>query len=143
MCAIQSLVPRPLASLETVHTILGSLVARYRQEEVLTAVWQIPARDAKFRAALACELWKDAVGNSRHGYEAYEQLTIYYEHKVRQPEQAQLIVQQALEELRRAIQVGKIAPGPYCEIKKRFDHRRERLARKSKRPLLNGLAIKA
>src|SRR6266571_4757434 len=28
---------------------------------------------------LACELWKDALGNSRHGYEAYEQLAIYYE----------------------------------------------------------------
>src|SRR6201997_4110127 len=45
----QSLAPRQPASLETVHNILGSLVARYRQEEVLTAVRQIPARDAKFR----------------------------------------------------------------------------------------------
>src|SRR5216117_1929324 len=48
MSAFQSLAPRPPANLETVHNILGSLVARYRQEEVLTAVWQIPARDAKF-----------------------------------------------------------------------------------------------
>jgi tetratricopeptide (TPR) repeat protein len=62
---------------------------------------------------LACELWKDAVGNSRHGYEAYEQLAIYYEHKVRNPDQARQIVEQALAELRRAIQVGDIAPGPY------------------------------
>jgi DEAD/DEAH box helicase domain-containing protein len=31
------------------HNILGSLVARYRQEEVLTAVRQIPARDAQSR----------------------------------------------------------------------------------------------
>jgi ATP-dependent helicase YprA (DUF1998 family) len=45
----QSLAPRQPASLETVHNILGSLVARYRQEEVLTAVRQIPAREAKFR----------------------------------------------------------------------------------------------
>jgi DEAD/DEAH box helicase domain-containing protein len=45
----QSLAPRQPASLETVHNILGSLVARYRQEEVLTAVRQIPARDGKFR----------------------------------------------------------------------------------------------
>jgi DEAD/DEAH box helicase domain-containing protein len=50
MSAFQSLAPRPPASLETVHAILGSLVSRYRQEEVLTAVRQIPARDAKFRA---------------------------------------------------------------------------------------------
>src|SRR5579885_2455985 len=48
MPALQSLTPRPPASLETVHNILGSLVARYRREEVLTAVRQIPARDAKF-----------------------------------------------------------------------------------------------
>jgi DEAD/DEAH box helicase domain-containing protein len=48
MSAFQSLAPRPPASLETVHNILGSLVARYHQEEVLTAIRQIPARDAKF-----------------------------------------------------------------------------------------------
>src|ERR1700740_233613 len=62
---------------------------------------------------LACELWKEALGNSRHGYEAYEQLAIYYEHKARDPEQAQRIVRQALNELRCAIPVGDIAPGPY------------------------------
>jgi DEAD/DEAH box helicase domain-containing protein len=49
MSAFQSLAPRPPASLETVHNILGSLFARYRQEEVLTTVRQIPARVAKFR----------------------------------------------------------------------------------------------
>jgi uncharacterized protein len=81
---------------------------------------------------LACELWKDAVGNSRHGYEAYEQLAIYYERIARDPEQARQIVQQALNELRSAIQVGDIAPGPYREIKSRFDHRMERLERKSR-----------
>jgi hypothetical protein len=43
MSASQSLAPRPPATLETVHHILGSLVARYRQEEVLTAVRQIAA----------------------------------------------------------------------------------------------------
>src|SRR6201987_5390793 len=49
MSAFQALAPRRPASLETVHNILGSLVARYRQEEVLTAARQIPAREAKFR----------------------------------------------------------------------------------------------
>jgi uncharacterized protein len=88
---------------------------------------------------LARELWKDAVGNSRHGYQAYEQLAIYYERTARNLEQARQIVQQALDELRRAIQVGDIAPGAYREIKARFDHRMERLDRKSKRPLLDGL----
>jgi len=90
---------------------------------------------------LACELWKEALGNSRHGYEAYEQLAIYYEHKVRNPDQARQIVQQALNELRRAIRVGDIAPGPYREIKARFDYRMERLERKSRRPLWDALAL--
>ncbi len=49
MSPFQSLAQRPPATLETVHNILGSLVARYRQEEVLTAVRQVPAREAKFR----------------------------------------------------------------------------------------------
>ena len=89
---------------------------------------------------LACELWKDAVGNSRHGFEAYEQLAIYYERKARDPDQAREIVKQALDELRRAIQGGDIAPGPYREIKARFDNRLQRLERKSTRPLLDGLA---
>jgi hypothetical protein len=92
---------------------------------------------------LACELWRNAVGNSRQGYEAYEQLAIYHERKARDPEQAREIVRQALDELRRAIQVGDIAPGPHREIKARFDHRMERLERKSKRPLLDGLSTQA
>ena len=45
----QSLAPRSATTLDTVHDILGTLVARYRQDEVLTSVRQIPARDAKFR----------------------------------------------------------------------------------------------
>src|SRR5215831_13318202 len=49
MSAFQAFAPHPPASLETVNNILRSLVARYRQEEVLTALQQIPARDAKFR----------------------------------------------------------------------------------------------
>jgi uncharacterized protein len=92
---------------------------------------------------LACELWKDALGNSRHGYEAYEQLAIYYEHKARDPEQARQIVQQAHNELRRANQVGDITPGAYRDIKARFDRRMERLERKTRRPLLDVLPMPA
>jgi hypothetical protein len=92
---------------------------------------------------LACELWKGAIGNSRHGYDAYEQLAIYYEHKARDTDQARQIVKQALDELQRAIQTGDIAPGPYREIKVRFDRRMERLDRKGGRPLLNGLRTQA
>lgn len=92
---------------------------------------------------LARELWKEALGNSRHGYEAYEQLAIYYEHRARNPEQAREIVRQALDELRRANQAGDIAPGAYREIKARFDHRMARLEGKSRRPLLDGLLMQA
>ena len=45
----QSLAPRSATTLDTVHDILGTLVARYRRDEVLTSVRQIPAREAKFR----------------------------------------------------------------------------------------------
>ena len=41
---------RPSTTLETVQEALGALVARYRAEEVLTAVRHIPAREAQFRA---------------------------------------------------------------------------------------------
>jgi tetratricopeptide (TPR) repeat protein len=92
---------------------------------------------------LACELWKGALGNSRHGYEAYEHLAIYYEHKARDPEQARQIVRQALNELRRAIQAGDITPGAYREINARFDRRMARLERKARRPLLDVLPMPA
>jgi uncharacterized protein YprB with RNaseH-like and TPR domain len=90
---------------------------------------------------LACELWKDALGNSRHGYEAYEQLAIYYEHKARNSEQARQVVAQAINELRRALQTGDITPGAYRELRAKFDRRHMRLERKSHRPLLEALAI--
>lgn len=98
---------------------------------------RLAKRDGDF--ALACELWKGALGNSRQGYEAYEQLSIYYEHKTRDPKRAQEIVRQALDELHRANQTGNIAPGPYREIKAKFNHRMTRLERKSRRPLLDAL----
>ena len=91
---------------------------------------------------VACELWQDAIGNSRHGYEAYEQLAIYYEHKAGNPERALELVGQAIDELRRALQTGDIAPGAYREFKTRFDRRLQRLQRKSQRPLLDALAVR-
>src|ERR1022692_2837516 len=45
----QALAPRSSTNLATVQEILGTLVARYRTDEVLTAVRQIPAREAVFR----------------------------------------------------------------------------------------------
>jgi DEAD/DEAH box helicase domain-containing protein len=45
----QALAPRSSTNLATVQEILGTLVARYRTDEVLTAVREIPAREAVFR----------------------------------------------------------------------------------------------
>ena len=45
----QALVPRSGTTLDTVHEVLGTLVARYRTDEALTSVRHIPAREAKFR----------------------------------------------------------------------------------------------
>ena len=49
MSTSQALAPRLSTTLDTVQEILGTLVARYRTDEVLTSVRQIPAREAKFR----------------------------------------------------------------------------------------------
>jgi len=45
----QALAPRLSTTLDSVQEVLGTLVARYRTDEVLTSVRQIPAREAKFR----------------------------------------------------------------------------------------------
>jgi len=98
---------------------------------------RLAKRDGDF--AVACELWRSVLGNSRQGYEAYEQLAIYHEHRARDPKQAREVVRQALDELRRANHAGAITPGAYREIKARLEHRMVRLERKSRRPLLDGL----
>ncbi len=49
MTSSQALAPRSTTTLDTVQEILGTLVAHYRRDEVLTSVRQIPAREAKFR----------------------------------------------------------------------------------------------
>jgi len=45
----QALAPRLSTTLDTVQDILGTLVSRYRTDEVLTSVRQIPAREAVFQ----------------------------------------------------------------------------------------------
>jgi hypothetical protein len=100
---------------------------------------QLAKREGDF--ALACEIWRRALGSSWQGYEAYEQLAIYYEHKTRDPEKALEVVRLGLDELRRANYTGNLAPAAYRKIKARFDHRKTRLERKSRRPLLDILSV--
>lgn len=49
MSCSESVAPRTRENLETIQDFLGMLVARSRGDEVLTAVRQFPAREAKFR----------------------------------------------------------------------------------------------
>ena len=87
----------------------------------------------------ARELWENVLGNSREGYEAYEQLAIYYEHEVRDPRRALTLAREALNQLSRAKAVGTLAGATYGRTKARFEHRMLRLERKASRTLLDTL----
>ena len=100
-----------------------------------TALARLAKRDGDF--ACARELWESARGNSRAGYEAYEQLAIYLEHEAREPRQALETARLALAELRHAHQCGTIAAVAFRKAKARFEHRAIRLERKSERSLLD------
>ncbi|MGC2506134.1 MAG: ribonuclease H-like domain-containing protein, partial [Candidatus Acidiferrales bacterium] len=56
--------------------------------------------------ALACSLWEGMLGNSREGFEAYEQLAIYYERHAREPQRAAALARKAIAELRKADRLG-------------------------------------
>ena len=87
----------------------------------------------------AREIWESTVGDSREGYEAYEQLAIYFEHERHQPLQALAIVQEALAELHRAKQTGTIASPAYRRAKTRFERRLDRLKSRGEWTLLDKL----
>jgi len=87
----------------------------------------------------AHELWESALGNSREGFEAYEQLVIYYEHQAREPQRALAIVSNALAQLRSTHQVGTISAATYRRTKTRFEHRAARLERRTGTTLLDAL----
>jgi uncharacterized protein YprB with RNaseH-like and TPR domain len=79
----------------------------------------------------ARELWEGIAGNSREGFEAYEQLAIYFEHHAREPHRAAAIMRKALAELRGANRLGTIAATAYRVSRTRFEHRLARLDRKA------------
>jgi len=85
----------------------------------------------------AHELWQSMLGNSREGYEAYEQLAIYYEHEARAPRRALALAREALDQLRRANQTGTFPASEFRRTKARFEHRMLRLERKASRTLLD------
>src|SRR5277367_5585319 len=88
---------------------------------------------------LARSLWESMLGNSREGFEAYEQLAIYYEHRTREPHRAAALARKALLELRNANRLGTIPSNAYRDRRLRFEQRLARLERKAGRSLLNAL----
>jgi uncharacterized protein YprB with RNaseH-like and TPR domain len=88
---------------------------------------------------LARGLWESMLGNSREGFEAYEQLAIHFEHRVREPHQAAELARKALLELRNAHRLGTIAPAAYRERRAQFEKRLVRLERKAGHRLLGAL----
>ena len=74
--------------------------------------------------------WQKLLGNSREGFEAYEQLAIYHERHAREPQRATEIVREALSELRRAHRSGLIPSSLHTRVRARFERRLNRLERK-------------
>jgi uncharacterized protein YprB with RNaseH-like and TPR domain len=114
---------------------IGSVLPLETDRAARTALARLAKRDGDL--ARSRELWESALGNSREGYEAYEQLAIYHEHEAREPRQALAIAREALAQLRRANQEGTIAAASYRRTKARFERRLLRLERKAGRTLLD------
>jgi uncharacterized protein YprB with RNaseH-like and TPR domain len=107
---------------------LGAELPKGEDRTARASLARLAKRDGDWERAR--ELWESVLGNSREGYDAYEQLAIYFEHQARQPQRALSITREALAQLRRANQTRMIASVFYRSTKDKFEHRRERLERK-------------
>jgi uncharacterized protein len=93
------------------------------------ALARLAKKDGDF--SLACEIWSEMLDSSREGFEAYEQLAIHLEHRVREPRRAAILVRKALAELRRASRLGTPATGFFARYRKLFEKRLARLEKKA------------
>lgn len=116
---------------------IASMLPMETNRAACAALARLSKRDGDL--ARAHQLWESALGNSKEGYEAYEQLAIYYEHEARDPRRALTLAREALDQLRRANQIGTIAAATYHKTKERFEYRLLRLERKTSRTLLDVL----
>ena len=94
--------------------------------------------------SVACEMWTQMLADSRAQgtfsrdmLDAYEQLTIHFERRARDPQRAAVLARQALAELRRARRLGTLAVPVCSRYRERFEKRLARLERKIGRTLLN------
>jgi uncharacterized protein YprB with RNaseH-like and TPR domain len=92
---------------------------------------------------LARELWESMVGNSREGFEAYEQLAIFHERAGRNPAEAAALVRQALADLRRTNRVGLMSAALHRQYRERFERRLARLEKKSARLSADQIELRA
>ena len=113
----------------TYEMSLGTVLPAVTDRAARASLAQLAKRDRDFDRA--SELWESMLGNSREGYEAYEQLAIHYEHEARNAQRALALTREALAQLRRAHQLAMIAADQYRASKLQFEHRRLRLERKT------------
>jgi uncharacterized protein len=78
---------------------------------------------------LALELWNSILGNSREGFEAYEQMAIYYEHELGETARAADLARTALIELRKTNRAGPLSAVLHRQYRTRFERRLARLER--------------
>ena len=83
------------------------------------------------------------VGNSREGFEAYEQLAIFHERAGRNPAEAAALVRQALADLRRTNRVGLMSAALHRQYRERFERRLARLEKKSARLSADQIELRA
>lgn len=87
--------------------------------------------------AAASQLWEKMLGDSREGFEAYEQLAIYWERRAGEPRRAADVVRKALAELRRANRLGTIGAADFRQKTAWFEKRLARLERKGRLGMLD------
>jgi len=91
----------------TYEMSIGAALPAETDRAARASLAQLAKRDRDFDRAR--ELWESMLGNSREGYQAYEQLAIYYEHEVRNTRMALATTREALAQLRRAHRLAMIA----------------------------------
>ncbi len=101
----------------------------------------LPGRSARRELALlakknrdfgrANQLWQELLDRSNDGFEAYEQLAMYFEHQARDYEKAAGLTREALTELREALTSSRILPHQYRRWHAGLQHRLDRLVHKN------------
>jgi uncharacterized protein YprB with RNaseH-like and TPR domain len=127
--------PRPVERLA--QRELAQLAKRELDYTRAISLWdelrQAPARGKRSEAPLFAD---DARKALESAIEAAEQLAIYYEHRVKEPQRALELIRAAIAELHAAQRNGKFAEIHVCKIEARLARRLKRLERRCVAALL-------